>query len=232
MTTIVGQPVIVELPLDEDGVVLTGKASLLNALPNKGFRYCRVRTPAGTLSTVVPSGSWVEDGTTGVYRITITAAGIAGEYDAVVVYTEVGRLVQVHDWSETVLTPAQADPAGALSGATVTVTSPINAQTKNITVVQGADYLASEDTAIPWVSSDWPNLTGATVSFIIRNGVTAVLTITATVVTAGSGSQTVRAELTSLQTAALSRGIVYRYVLVTDGEDLLAKGRVIVVTGL
>jgi hypothetical protein len=131
-----------------------------------------------------------------------------------------------------VVTAAQFDPAGALSGVSVTVTSPLNTQTKNLTVVQGTDYLASEDTAPSWVGTGWPNLTGADVDFTIRNGVTDVLTVAATVVTAGTGSQTVRAELTSVQTAALSRGIVYRYVLVTDGDDLLAKGRVIVVSGL
>jgi len=81
---------------------------------------------------------------------------------------------------------------------TINIVSPI-ATSGDLDIISGDDYKAADGRAITWSSSDWPDLTGATITF---NTGGLSYAMTATVV--GSGvSQTVQLELTTTQSQEL-----------------------------
>jgi hypothetical protein len=67
-----------------------------------------------------------------------------------------------------------------------------------IDAIAGDDYYAADGRGMRWSDTAWPNLTGATVNFI--SGST---TIAMTVVTAGSGEQTVNLDVPKATSAAM-----------------------------
>ena len=67
-----------------------------------------------------------------------------------------------------------------------------------IDAIAGEDYYAADGRGMRWSDTAWPNLTGATVNFI--SGST---TIAMTVVTAGSGEQTVNLDVPKATSAAM-----------------------------
>jgi len=72
--------------------------------------------------------------------------------------------------------------------------------------VQGDDYANADGRALTWSSDAWPDLTGATVTLNLA-AAAGTVSISCTVVTAGAGvTQTVRAEPTATNTAALDVG--------------------------
>jgi hypothetical protein len=103
-----------------------------------------------------------------------------------------------------------------------------------VLLIRGDDYAAADNRAIVWSGSEWPNLTGATVMFSIWRG-NQRLDIPAVVTAAGTGTQSVRGELTSAQTAQLEatpRVAEYRYEVVATLSSLrrvtLVRGQVVV----
>lgn len=107
----------------------------------------------------------------------------------------------------------------------VTVSSPVNADGTCMEIVQGDDYYASEDRAIDWTSSDWPNLDSLGVSVvwsaINEQDSTDTATVAMTIVSAGVDEQTVRLELPASTTNDLAIGTArYKY----DVEATLANG--------
>jgi len=95
----------------------------------------------------------------------------------------------------------------------ITVSSPLAADGQHMEVVQGDDYANDDGRSFEWTSSSWPDLTGSTIVWTYYNlkdtADTAVVSMTAP--TVGSGSQTIRLELTAAVTKLMTDG-VNRYV--------------------
>jgi len=87
--------------------------------------------------------------------------------------------------------------------ATINVISPVSVDGEAIELVYGTDYAAADGLALSWTRSTWPDLAGASLALHIGTP-TGAVTIAATAT--GSGTQTVTAELTAVDTAALSPG--------------------------
>lgn len=92
----------------------------------------------------------------------------------------------------------------------VTVSSPVSADGQLLTIVRGDTYNVASGQPITFTAAAgvWPDLTGATAkTFTIRNAAgTSVLTVTPTITAAGAGTQSVRVDLTSAETAVLVPG--------------------------
>jgi hypothetical protein len=106
------------------------------------------------------------------------------------------------DQLDSIYTKTQLISSGLLS-----VVSPIT-RSGAITIVQGDDYDNDDGRAIDFVNEDgdWPDLTGATVSFIADNAVASTgadFSASMSVVTPTGENQTVRLELTDTQTGTL-----------------------------
>jgi hypothetical protein len=89
-----------------------------------------------------------------------------------------------------------------LGNGTVTVVSPV-ASGGEASVYQGDDYANADGRALAWSSNGWPDLTSATILFMVRAQTGALFSKAGTVVSAGGATQTVRVELTATETAAL-----------------------------
>lgn len=87
-----------------------------------------------------------------------------------------------------------------VAAANVTVTSPV-VSGGNIEIVPGDDYYYADGRSLDWSSSTWPNLTGATITFSAV--ITPAVSVTMSAPVAGTGSQTVRLELSKTNTASL-----------------------------
>lgn len=201
---------------ERDGSPATG----LSVATVASFAFNR----AGQSVSFPSLSSWSEIGSTGSYRATAVVAAAA-------IYTVIagsGPPYLDYECREEVITPAQADPAAALSARSLAVASAV-ATNLTITLVRGDDYLNADGRALAWSVSS-PDLIGATVTLTIRTyaGVT-VLDKAMTV----SGT-TVQVDLTAAETAALELGTPkYKYEIVADlaGETTatLATGTVWVV---
>lgn len=95
------------------------------------------------------------------------------------------------------------DPYRLVGSAQVTTYSPV-AQTGNLTIEQGDDYLDADGRAPQWTdtSSTWPDLTGATITFKEAQGFTKAVTC----INPGNANQILQLELTKAETAALAAG--------------------------
>jgi len=101
------------------------------------------------------------------------------------------------------------------SGALIAVAPVLPAGDVNI--VQGDDYYAADGRSLDWSGTNWPDLTGATVTWLCDSQAVAC-----TVLTPGATTQTVRLELTAAQAAALG---AQNYVF--DIEAVLDSGHTI-----
>lgn len=153
--------------------------------------------------------------------VTITEES-GGWYGTAFTPTVIGRwrLVVVYD-DETVertftetydVTAGEADLAASIATLlrqnTVSVASPI-ASTGTVTIQQGDDYLAADGRALEWTGTNWPDLTGAAVEWQLTvRGIETVYP--ATVV----GDDTVRVELTDVQTQAMTPPVPRDYEVV------------------
>jgi len=101
----------------------------------------------------------------------------------------------------------------------ITVTSPV-ATTGDIELWQGYDYYDEDGQALEWTDSDgsWPDLSGATPTFIIDGELSVNGTISNP-----TGPATITVELTRAQTAALPASQKLNYVVhvTTAGEHLI-----------
>ena len=108
----------------------------------------------------------------------------------------------------------------------VEVISPVDPDTSIITLVRGDDYPDADGRALRWSSSQWPDLTGATITFTAQHisQPASVLQTAGAVLPPEAGSQTVQVELTSEQTDLLIPGVrAYWY----DLEAKLASDRIV-----
>ena len=108
----------------------------------------------------------------------------------------------------------------------VTMTVPVSSSGAILTLTRGDDYSATDARSLDWTGTGWPVLTTAAILFTMRHKTTGAvgLSVAGSVVVGGSGSQTVRAELTAAQTGVLSVGDgVYHY----DVQATLASGRIV-----
>jgi hypothetical protein len=117
-----------------------------------------------------------------------------------------------------------------VASATITVNSPVLSG-GSIEIIPGDDYYYADGRSLDWSSNDWPNLTGAA-SVKFYAGFASSSPVTMSVVTAGTGSQTVRAELPKTLTSLLT-GFVSDFSVVavlSDGhvatlvKDAVARG--------
>ena len=90
-----------------------------------------------------------------------------------------------------------------ISTGRITVASNIDLE-GNISIVPGHDYHAADNCAFEWTNTgeDWPDLTGATVTFTIHSK----LTVTGSCTNPGEAQQVLRVELDADETALLTRG--------------------------
>ena len=88
------------------------------------------------------------------------------------------------------------------AGGSVTVVAPV-AASGDVTVYQGDDYANVDGRALDWSGTTWPDLTAATILFLVRAQTGAAFSKAGTVVSAGGATQTVRVELTDDETALL-----------------------------
>lgn len=159
----------------------------------------------------------------GRYRITKTLSGsaVTGAWGGTVVYDDGVNPVRTQTIDFTVITSAQADPAGALSGATLTYSGPVS-QTGVVTIVRGDDYLVADGRELLWSWTDaesMADLTGATIAFVAQSeAFQQRLAATGAVVDPSGATKSVRVELTSVQTSDISEEatgtkIAWTYVL-------------------
>lgn len=115
-----------------------------------------------------------------------------------------------------------------LDGYEIAIVSPVLAD-GTATIIQGDTYSAAANQTLNWTSSDWPSVTGATVTFTGIIDGEAVLTKSMTVVSATQ----VRLVLTAAEAAAITSVGVGRYKIVAElaasaGTRTLANGKLIV----
>jgi hypothetical protein len=201
-----------------DGVVgVVCRTGFATGTPLESFTVNRAVYGASTdFSGLV---SFVESGSTGDYDVVFTPT-VAGDYRMRWTGNASGA-----EFTETwrVVTAAQADPAAALAAASIGAPSAV--ASGHVSLVAGNDYLVADGKQLTFVFGSSPNLSGLTVTFAITD---TALAVVAAIAGAGTATQTATVELTAVQTAALSRGILYRYALTTSGNDVLARGRVVV----
>lgn len=111
-----------------------------------------------------------------------------------------------------------------ISVGNVTVVSPLSADGQTISLVRGDSYKDAQGRAFAFTSSDWPDLTEATLVFTAKKGSS---TITGTVIKSdvGGSSQTIKVELSSTATAAAAVALPanpYRWDVqaTIDGETI------------
>jgi len=111
--------------------------------------------------------------------------------------------------------------AALIGSGSITVVSPVSEDGGTITIVQGDDYNNSDGRALEWFSDDWPDITGASITLHIEDS-GGTYSEAGSVVTGGSGTQTVRVELPSADTATLDAGFQKFHL-----EAVLTSGRVV-----
>lgn len=106
----------------------------------------------------------------------------------------------------------------------VVMTSPV-ATTGLLTLVRGDDYYSADGAALEWTSTEWPDLTGATIRFSLQRrstGTNAIDRFEGSVVTP-TGTAKVRVELTAAQTDDLAPG---KNLYIYDVEATLTGGNI------
>ncbi len=122
------------------------------------------------------------------------------------------------------LTDAQ-DRLNRIGTADIITTSPVS-QGGDVELFIGDDYLAADGRSLIWTGATtnvWPNLTGATITFYVGDG---MLTVTGSVVTP-TGTQQVKASPTAAQTATCTTGdfdYAVRAVLANGHKVTLVRG--------
>lgn len=184
--------------------------------------------------TALATGAAAVEARNGVYYYLVTGADPV-LYNYVVMFLGTGLNIDLHE----ILGTLQPDPAaritdnllaaavpaaytsgsvgvalGRIGTAQVTVTSPVT-EDGEIVLIYGDDYRTTDGRALTFVGTNWPTLTGGTVS--LRVQAASVIAISGTVTAAAS----CRVEVTSAQTISLGLG-VWSY----DLEATLTSGYV------
>jgi len=119
-----------------------------------------------------------------------------------------------------------------ISGGVVQVISPVSIDGRTIELIQGDDFTDGTKRPLIWRSYNWPDLTGATVTFTMKEVEgDGVLDVSGEVVQSGDQLQIVKVELTNNDTSDLVTGVyTYDYdlraVLASAEVSTLVMGRV------
>lgn len=189
-----------------------------------GYRIVNLTTLATTVARTT-AGISETPASSGNYVVSSTAPSAEGRYAIVWDNGTVSpSTVVAEDLLVDVAVTDNGVPLFATPGAHVTYTGPV-ATNGDITIVRGDDYSNTDGRGLEWTTtsaSEWPTLTGATVTFTVksRSAGTTELTVTGTVVTATGAAKSVRVELTAGQTA-LAVGNDHAF----DVQATLAGGR-------
>lgn len=204
------------------------------------FDPFELRDPSDALITGKVTGDWTKtlylngakvtspptitvaevSGDAGTYAASFTPASV-GQYALKLSIVQSGKTYRFSEAFE-VVTAAQADPAAALSGVSVTVTSPVIADGGPLKLYQGVDYATADTDSASWALTGVADLTAAqSVTLTIFDGDTTVLSKSGAVTNPGSATQTVKVEFTNAETTALDDTANLRYILKT----VLASGR-------
>jgi nitrate reductase assembly molybdenum cofactor insertion protein NarJ len=223
----------VDTALELDGAVYRYTTNALEQAPSGGLDAAGVRTALGMAAAnlddqldALPTAAENADATwdealsehtnVGSAGAGLSAAGSAGD-----------------PWSTAIPGSYAAGTAGQIVGDNVdglaaligsggiTVVSPVSEDGGTITIVQGDDYNNSDGRALEWFSDDWPDITGASITLHIEDS-GGTYSEAGSVVTGGSGTQTVRVELPSADTATLDAGFQKFHL-----EAVLTSGRVV-----
>ena len=207
----------VDTALELDGAVYRYTTNALEQAPSGGLDAAGVRTALGMAAAnlddqldALPTAAENADATwdealsehtnVGSAGAGLSAAGSAGD-----------------PWSTALPGAYGAGTAGQIVGDNVdglaaligsgdiTVVSPVSEDGGTITIVQGDDYNNSDGRALEWSSDDWPDVTGAAITLYIEDAA-GTYSEAGSVVTGGAGTQTVRVELPSADTATLDAG--------------------------
>lgn len=138
----------------------------------------------------------------GLYRYTLAAGSVdaEGEYIAVG-KTATTTVDQRHIPALWVIQKAGIEKLDLLGSGTVNVSAPVSADGVTVTTKQGHAYNAADNLAINWNVTGYPSFVGGTVSVRIQTP-SATTTLVGSVVDA----DTIRLELTSVQSAAIEAG--------------------------
>jgi hypothetical protein len=179
----------------------------------------RITLATGSRTALV-TGAAATEARNGVYYYRLAGADPI-LYDYIVIFLGTGVNVDQHE----IVGTLQPDPAaritnnlltaavpaaytsgsvgvalGRIGTAQVTVTSPVT-EDGEIVLIYGDDYRTVDGRALTFVGTNWPTLTGGSVS--LRMQAESVVTISGTVTAAAS----CRVEVTSAQTISIGRGV-------------------------
>lgn len=166
------------------------------------------------------------DGRTGLNHVRIVATTANGfesgkSYSVVVTSGTVDGVSVVGEVVQT-FTIERGAAYGAIGAASVTVTSPV-AEDENITLTRGDDYSNSDGAALAFSVDGAPDLTGSTVTMVMRDGAGNLgMAKAGTLVSTGGATQTFRFEPTAAETGVLQSGSP---AYVFDVQATLSSGR-------
>jgi len=223
----------VDTALELDGAVYRYTTNALEQAPSGGLDAAGVRTALGMAAAnlddqldALPTAAENADATwdealsehtnVGSAGAGLSAAGSAGDPWSTALPGAYGAGTAGQIVGDNV------DGLAALIGSgSITVVSPVSEDGGTITIVQGDDYNNSDGRALEWFSDDWPDITGASITLHIEDS-GGTYSEAGSVVTGGSGTQTVRVELPSADTATLDAGFQKFHL-----EAVLTSGRVV-----
>lgn len=230
----VGQPIRDGFELIDNAGAAVDSVANGSALWTTKTAYL-IATPATTAAVTI---AFADDGRYG----SVFTPSVVGDWREVIVYDDGAGLVRRFAGTWQVVSAAQFDPlaqdvsgygattAGGklarIGSRAATVDAPI-LDSGNVTIQQGDDYLIADDRQLAWDVDASPDLTGATVNWKLIDATGAeVYAIVATLVNAGTATQTCQVELTNVQTTALDAGgrKQYRYDL---SAELATSGNVV-----
>jgi hypothetical protein len=163
----------------------------------------------------------------GLYLAAIAGA-LEGRYSGTIVYA--GPPAQPFGWEADVETAAQADPAAALAAVDITLVSPLSPDGGTLRLIQGDSYAAAQSRQISWDLTGQPDLSAATTTLLIKVG-SATVSKVITPTNPASGSPTLTATLTKVETASLDAaqiGVFDVSAAIGSDELTLIRGKVYV----
>lgn len=193
-----------------------------------GIRVLNNATGATTTARTT-SGISESPASSGRYVATLTAPSSDGAYS---VLWDTGSVSPSTIVSEELNVGTTLASLGSQISGTVTVSSPV-ANTGDVTLVHGDDYSNTDSRALSWTTDDaseWPTLTGASVTFAGRVKDTSLST-SGTVVQATGANKSVRVELTAAQTGVLKvgRGLYDVQATLSSGRKVTLQRGVLIV---
>jgi hypothetical protein len=197
-----------------------------NGAGRSGLTVTSTARLAGSATTV--SATSVTDRGNGDYDITITFPSV-GTWRITSTATIDGETVP--DTTDVqVETAAQADPAAALAAVDITLVSPLSPDGGTLRLIQGDSYAAAQSRQISWDLTGQPDLSAATTTLLIKVG-SATVSKVITPTNPASGSPTLTATLTKVETASLDAaqiGVFDVSAAIGSDELTLIRGKVYV----